>query len=176
MIGNMTDSNAEEVLKKSAKYFRISQLTLPSDLCSLEYQKELSKFVMPNKKGRFLVFMKASNTWYEFKSLQKVKNSVLDSLDVSYLSTNLLANVLKIADIKTSDDIEYIPETKGDISALQNKCLADDLASILIICPRISLNEVKAVADTHNCMPPKSTFIYPKPLIGLLFKTFEPLE
>lgn len=176
VIKNTDFYNFEEILEKSRKYFKIKKMNIPFESQSIEYKNRLKNYVDHNKKGRFLVYFNLEKSWYKFNVLPYKPNNPIEGVDISYLSTNLFINILNIHDLKLSTDIEYIPENKADIDSLEEQCNNDKSICLLVVCPRISLEEVKSVADSKNCMPPKSTFVYPKPLIGLLFKAFEPLE
>ena len=176
LVKNLDNINVDEVLKESSRYFKVQSINIPYKYQSDAYNKELLKLVKPYKKGRFLVYFKARRSWYKFDVLPYKPNNPIEGLDISYLSTNFLTKVLHIADLKSSDCVDYMPENKLDIASLEKQCNSDESTSIIVVCPRTSLDEVQSVADAKTCMPPKSTFVFPKPLIGLLFKDFESLE
>lgn len=176
LVKNLNSIDVDKVLNESKKYFKIQSIDIPHKYQSEPYNKELSKLVKPYKKGRFLVYFTSAKRWYKFKALPYKPNNPIEGLDISYISTNFLTHTLHINDLKSADSLEYIPENKLDIVALEQQCDSDESTSIVVVCPRTSLDEVQSVADARTCMPPKSTFVYPKPLIGLLFKDFEPLK
>lgn len=165
-----------EILEKAKHLFEVKKVQLPEDKSSEKYKGMLSQAVKPNKKSRFLVFLRSTATWYRFKVLPYKPSNIIESLDISYLSSKFFEGMLDINDLKTTQHVDYVPETNGTVDWLEEQTLADKSINMLIMCPKVELAEVKSVADFHVCMPPKSTFVYPKPLIGLLFKAFESLD
>lgn len=176
VVRNIKNISSEVILEKAKRWFSIKKINLPDDDKSINYKAKLLNLPKLGKKGKFCIFFPTLKTWYKFKILPFKPNNPIESLDISYLSSHLLMDILQISDLKSSNHIEYVPETKRTIDKLEEECCYDKTTNLLIVCPRINLGEVKAVADQHTCMPPKSTYVYPKPLIGLLFKAFEFFE
>lgn len=43
---------------------------------------------------------------------------------------------------------------------------------LAIIQYEVNLKEIEMISDLGLKMPPKTSFFYPKPMIGMIFKTF----
>lgn len=98
-------------------------------------------------------------------------SSVVDNLDATRLAQSILGPVLGITDLRTDPRITFVPGTHGTIE-LERKVL-DGTADIAFHLRSVDFNELKAVADSGGCMPPKTTWIEPKLRSGL---TIYPLE
>jgi uncharacterized protein (DUF1015 family) len=94
-----------------------------------------------------------------------------DALDASVLSASVLAPVLGIHDLRTDPHVKFVPGTQG-VAELERMVKSGEAAVAFNLRP-VSFAELKAVADTGGCMPPKSTYIEPKLRSGL---TVYPLE
>ena len=51
-------------------------------------------------------------------------------------------------------------------------CVDNRQCDYAFFVPATTVDEVKAVADKHLSMPPKSTYFYPKVLTGLVFHKY----
>src|SRR5262249_46304806 len=91
---------------------------------------------------------------------------VIGSLDVSVLQENLLAPVLKIADVRTDRRIDFICGARGT-KALQQLVDSGKAAVAFSLYP-VSVDDLMAVFDAGSIMPPKSTWFEPKLRDGLL--------
>ncbi|HEY0978168.1 MAG TPA: DUF1015 domain-containing protein [Flavobacteriales bacterium] len=97
--------------------------------------------------------------------------SPADRLDASVLSDAVLAPVLGIQDLRTDPHVKFIPGIQG-VKTLERMVREGEAAVAFHLRP-VSFDELKAVADSGGCMPPKSTYIEPKLRSGL---TVYPLE
>lgn len=97
--------------------------------------------------------------------------SATDRLDASLLSDTVLDPVLGIHDLRTDPHVRFIPGTLG-VAELERMVKAGECAAAFNLRP-VSFSELKEVADSGGCMPPKSTYIEPKLRSGL---TVYPLE
>lgn len=94
-----------------------------------------------------------------------------DRLDASVLSDAVLGPVLGIRDLRTDPHVRFVPGTHGP-AELERMVRAGEAAVAFHLRP-VSFAELKAVADSGGCMPPKSTWIEPKLRSGI---TVYPLE
>lgn len=127
-------------------------------------------------KGSFVVYLAGLKRCYVFEIRDYKAANAVEEIDVSYLSEHLLKDILKLEDLTKSRHIEYLHEIKLDLECfkdIEKNAEGQENMDMMIMCPRIRLSEVQAVADEEHCLPPKSTFMYPKPLIGILFKAFK---
>ncbi len=118
----------------------------------------------PEKAHTFGMFL--DNCWYklEAKSNSFDKNSPVDSLDVSILQNNLIHPILNIDDPRTSQRIDFVGGIRG-LEELERR-VKDDMVVAFSMYPT-TIEELMAIADSGNVMPPKSTWFEPKLLSGL---------
>jgi uncharacterized protein (DUF1015 family) len=92
------------------------------------------------------------------------------SLDVSILQDNLLSPVLGIRDPRTDDRIDFVGGIRG--TAELERRVNEGWAAAFTVFPA-SLDQLMAVADAGEVMPPKSTWFEPKLRSGLLVRVYE---
>lgn len=94
----------------------------------------------------------------------------LDSLDVQYLETFFFERCLGITNTKEDLRISFY---NGDTPLSELQAMIDKkemvAAFTLYSC---TIDEIKSVADNNENMPPKSTWIEPKLLTGMLIQPF----
>ena len=94
------------------------------------------------------------------------KNDPVESLDVSILSKHVLGPVLGIHDLKTDKRIGFVPGVKG---MKELKAQVDSAkAKVAFGLFPVTMDQLKAISDTGNIMPPKSTWVEPKLRSGLV--------
>lgn len=91
------------------------------------------------------------------------------SLDVSYLQENLLDPVLGIRDPRTDKRISFVGGGRGT-DELEKRVRAGEAAVAFSMYP-VTPDQVMAIADAGQIMPPKSTWFEPKLRSGLLVHT-----
>jgi uncharacterized protein (DUF1015 family) len=110
--------------------------------------------------GRGNVRMYVEGTWYNLRPLASVDASdPVASLDVSVLQDRLLRPVLGIEDPRRSERISFVGGIRGG-QALE--AAVDAGAAVAFHLHPTSLEELFAVADAGEVMPPKSTWFEPK--------------
>jgi len=92
--------------------------------------------------------------------------NVIASLDVSVLQDSLLAPILKIADIRTDKRIDFVGGARG--TAELEKLVNSGKAAVAFSLYPVGVDELMAVSDAGEIMPPKSTWFEPKLRDGLL--------
>ncbi len=126
--------------------------------------KESSLAVKPKKKHSFGMYYK--NKWHELE----LKNGIADdtnpvaSLDVSVLQKEVIERIFSIADPRTDNRIDFVGGIRG-LGELEKRC-REDVVLAFSMYPT-SLDELMAIADAGEIMPPKSTWFEPKLLSGL---------
>jgi uncharacterized protein (DUF1015 family) len=120
----------------------------------------------PQNKFEFGMYLDGSFYALFYKHENHINNSVLDNLDAQILYDKVLFPILGIEDLRNDDRIDYIPG-KQSISVIKD--LIDEGAfEVGFMLYPSDINEIKALADNHLIMPPKSTYIEPKFRSGLL--------
>ena len=106
--------------------------------------------------------------WYalEAKAPPAAGAPPLDRLDVKLLSDRLLEPVLGILDPRTDKRIDFVGGIRG-LDALEQRVDSGDWAVAFALYPT-SIEDLMAVADANEVMPPKSTWFEPKLADGLV--------
>ena len=87
-------------------------------------------------------------------------------LDVSLLSDHLLGPLLGIADLRRDTRIDFVGGIRG-LGELERRVDSGEMAVAFALHPT-GMDQLMAVADSNNVMPPKSTWFEPKLRDGLL--------
>ncbi len=93
-------------------------------------------------------------------------DDAIAALDVSVLQHQLLAPILKIADVRTDKRIDFVGGARGT-GELERHVDAGTFAVAFSLFP-VSVADLMAVSDADAIMPPKSTWFEPKLRDGLL--------
>lgn len=105
--------------------------------------------------------------WYEFifDSYLIDEDHPVKSLDCDLLTELILKPLLGIDDLKTSDQIEFVPGNES-IESIENKIDSGKFEIGFVLFP-VTIEQIKRVADNQLNMPPKSTWVEPKLRSGL---------
>ena len=124
----------------------------------------------PEKPDQFGMYL--GGRWYrlEAKPGSYPDDDPVKSLDVAILQENLLAPILGIADPRTDKRIDFVGGIRG-IGELEKRVNAG--WAVAFALHPTSLNQLMAVADSGQVMPPKSTWFEPKLRSGLLVRTLD---
>jgi uncharacterized protein (DUF1015 family) len=113
------------------------------------------------------IAMYFGGAWQTLRPKQRPNASdAIGSLDVSVLQEQILAAVLKIADVRTDKRIDFVGGARGT-SALEQLVDSGKAAVAFSLHP-VSVSDLMAVSDAGAIMPPKSTWFEPKLRDGLL--------
>ena len=105
--------------------------------------------------------------WHAFRIEPPPGASVIASLDVSLLQDEVLSPLLGIDDPRTSPRVDFVGGIRGT-AELEKRVREGRAAAGFSLFPT-SLQELMAVADAGEIMPPKSTWFEPKLRSGLFF-------
>ena len=110
--------------------------------------------------------MYLDKVWYKLTAKKGTypENDPVGSLDVSILQNNCITPVFGINDPRTDKRIDFIGGIRG-LGELEKRC-REDMVVAFSMYPT-SLEELMAIADAGEVMPPKSTWFEPKLLSGL---------
>jgi uncharacterized protein (DUF1015 family) len=110
--------------------------------------------------------------WYRLKARagSYPEEDPIKRLDVSILQDNLLSPVLGIDDPRTDKRIDFVGGIRG-MDELERR-VKQGYAVAFSLYPT-SLDQLIAVADAGEIMPPKSTWFEPKLRSGLLVRLYE---
>lgn len=90
----------------------------------------------------------------------------IGSLDVSLLQEQILAPILDIGDVRTDKRIDFVGGIRGT-KELERRVDSGEMAVAFSMHPT-TMQQLMAVADAGEIMPPKSTWFEPKLRSGLL--------
>ncbi len=148
----------------------LNGLTSEELIAALEKDFEViskgEELIVPTKKHHIVMYLDR-----QFYSLY-VKNNLLTTEGLSELDTyifeeNILKPIFNIQDSKKDKRIHYECGTrsKEGVEALKNKVDQEDYKVAFAFYP-IDVKDLQLISDLGLKMPPKSTYIEPKPLSG----------
>ena len=121
--------------------------------------------VLPEAPHVFGMYL--GNQWYRLSSLPGTfSDDPIGQLDVTILQDNLLAPILGIGDQRTDKRIDFVGGIRG-LAELERRVNNGDMAIAFSLYP-VTADQLFAIADSGQVMPPKSTWFEPKLRDGLL--------
>jgi uncharacterized protein (DUF1015 family) len=126
---------------------------------------EIANVEKPQEEHQIHIYL--NRKWYEFTidSYLIDKEHPVKSLDSDLLTELILKPLLGIEDLKTSDQIEFIPGNES-LQSIEEKIDSGKFEIGFVLFPA-TIEQVKRVADNQMNMPPKSTWVEPKLRSGL---------
>jgi uncharacterized protein (DUF1015 family) len=119
----------------------------------------------PVQRGEIAMYL--SGRWYGLTDREKPRgDGATAGLDVSILQERLLAPILGIHDVRTDKRIEFVGGIRG--TAELTKLVDSGAAAVAFSLYPVSLDDLMAISDAGEIMPPKSTWFEPKLRDGLL--------
>lgn len=154
LIKKIGDKTVNDLIEKCQERFLISREASP---------------VIPHENGEFGVFTR--NGWYRFEFRNDGNyHTPAENLDVSRLEKYVFSEILDIHDSKSDPRLTFL---RGDMNLIELETLVNSgAADIAFVLYPNSMKEIKAVADAKQTMPPKSTWIEPKMLTGMIIQQF----
>lgn len=122
--------------------------------------------VRPERPGEFGMYLRGH--WYRI-TLDPARiphDDPVGRLDVSLLQDNLMAPVFGIQDPRRDDRIDFVGGIRG-LEALAARVDTGEMAVAFALYPT-RMEDLMAVADAGEVMPPKSTWFEPKLADGLV--------
>jgi uncharacterized protein (DUF1015 family) len=125
----------------------------------------------PPRPGVFCVYL--AGRWHslELDPASIDRSDPIGSLDVSLLQDRILAPLLGIGDPRTDRRIDFVGGIRGPAD-LERRVNQGEAAVAFSLYPT-SLEQLMAVADSGQVMPPKSTWFEPKLRSGLFVHELE---
>src|SRR5436190_7650419 len=118
-------------------------------------------------RARGTIAMHVAGAWHSIRPrVPPEASDPIGSLDVSVLQDQVLAPILKIADVRTDKRIDFVGGARGT-GALETLVSSGKAAVAFSLYP-VSVADLMRVSDTGDIMPPKSTWFEPKLRDGLL--------
>jgi uncharacterized protein (DUF1015 family) len=124
-----------------------------------------SAAVAPSGPGEFGMYL--DGQWYRLHiHRQRIPSDPVGRLDVSLLADNLLEPLLGIRDPRTDPRIDFVGGIRG-LAELEKRVDSGEMTVAFSMYPT-SMDDLMAVADANEVMPPKSTWFEPKLADGLI--------
>lgn len=121
--------------------------------------------VHPARPGEFGMYLAGSWRKLTIKP-ERIPQDPVDSLDVSLLSDHVLGPLLGITDLRRDKRIDFVGGIRG-LAELEKRVDSGEMAVAFALHPT-RMDQLMAVADSNEVMPPKSTWFEPKLADGLV--------
>ena len=154
LVRDLADLTAPEVLARLSRVGRVSVTENP----------------VPPRPGTFCFFL--MGRWYRLELDEATidRNDPIASLDVSLLQDRVLGPVLRVGDPRTDKRIDFVGGIRGT-AELERRVRSGEMVIAFSLYPT-TVEQLMAVADTGEIMPPKSTWFEPKLRSGLFVHRF----
>lgn len=124
-----------------------------------------SEMVHPDAPHVFGMYL--NKKWYKLSAKPGTfRQDPIGQLDVTLLQENLLNPLLGIGDQRTDKRIDFVGGIRG-LAELERRVNSGEMAIAFSIFP-VTTEQLFAIADSGEVMPPKSTWFEPKLRDGLL--------
>jgi uncharacterized protein (DUF1015 family) len=121
--------------------------------------------VRPQQSGEFGMYL--AGQWYQLNiKPELVPADPVGQLDVSLLADQLIEPVLGISDPRRDKRIDFVGGIRG-LAELERRVDSGEMTVAFSLYPT-RLDQLMAVADANEVMPPKSTWFEPKLADGLV--------
>jgi uncharacterized protein (DUF1015 family) len=146
----------------------LNGLALPDFLAAVAERFEVTpaaSAVRPGRRGEFGLYV--GGRWYRLTLRpERIPEDPVARLDVSLLSDHLLAPVLGIHDLRRDARIDFVGGMRG-LGELERRVDSGQVAAAFALHPT-RMEDLMAVADRGEVMPPKSTWFEPKLADGMV--------
>ncbi len=111
--------------------------------------------------------------WYRLQAKKEILNEddPVGALDVTVLSEHILDPILGITDLRRDKRIDFIGGIRG-LKELECRVDLGEMAAAFALHP-VSMEQLLAIADAGQIMPPKTTWFEPKLRSGLVVHDLE---
>ncbi|MCX8085809.1 MAG: DUF1015 family protein [Rhodocyclaceae bacterium] len=121
--------------------------------------------IAPERPGVFGMYL--AGKWYRLTiKPERIPSDPVARLDVSLLSHHVLGPLLAIHDLRRDQRIDFVGGRRG-LAELERRVDSGEMAVAFSLFPT-RMEELMAVADSGQVMPPKSTWFEPKLADGLV--------
>jgi len=120
--------------------------------------------------GKIGLYLK--DGWHQLAWKADPKSDPVSRLDASALQDRLLGPKLLVQDPRTDPRLDFVGGIHGT-KVLEEKVKSGQAAAAFSL-PSVSMNQILAVADADQIMPPKSTWFEPKLRSGFYVHRFGP--
>jgi uncharacterized protein (DUF1015 family) len=134
---------------------------------------EVSSTNDPTPHSPGCVCLYVNQLWHvvEFDRKRIDRRDPIKSLDVSLLQERILGPILGISDVRTDKRIDFVGGIRGT-AELERRVESGEMA-VAFSMYATSMEQLMAVSDAGQIMPPKSTWFEPKLRSGLLIHSLD---
>ena len=125
----------------------------------------------PDRSGVFCIYLDGGWHRLELDPASIDRSDPITSLDVSLLQDRVLSPILGIGDPRTDKRIDFVGGIRGT-AELERRVKSGEMAIAFSLFPT-TLDQLMAVSDAGQVMPPKSTWFEPKLRSGLFVHGLE---
>ncbi|MBI3094765.1 MAG: DUF1015 domain-containing protein [Rhodocyclales bacterium] len=148
----------------------LEELTLVTRLATAFTVEDSAGRAHPSGPGEFGMY--TAGRWRRLRiKPELIPEDPVARLDVSLLSDHVLAPLLGIADLRRDKRIDFVGGIRG-LAELERRVDSGEMAVAFALHPT-SMDQLMAVADSNEVMPPKSTWFEPKLADGLVSKVLD---
>ncbi|PFK47040.1 hypothetical protein COI93_02870 [Bacillus cereus] len=157
VVKDLNGLSEEQFLQQIAQYFYVEEVGVSS--------------YKPNESKTFGMYL--DQKWYKLIVKEETfdAHDVVKRLDVSILQDHLLSQVLQIHDPRADSRIDFVGGIRG-LEELERLVNRGDYKVAFALYPT-SMEDLLAIADAGEVMPPKSTWFEPKLRSGLIIHSLE---
>jgi len=119
----------------------------------------------PSRPGSFCIYLEGVWHRLELDPASIDRSDPIGSLDVSLLQDRVLGPILRVGDPRTDKRLEFVGGIRGT-AELERRVNSGDMAIAFSLYPT-TMEQLIAVSDAGEVMPPKSTWFEPKLRSGL---------
>lgn len=105
--------------------------------------------------------------WFRLQLPEPVTDSPVGQLDVERLRADVVLPILGVDELEPDSGADYVPAPNG-IDEVVRRCDDDGMVGFLMYAT--SVEDLMAVAEAHELMPPKSSYVAPKPRSGIFLR------
>ena len=155
LLNDLNGLNEEEFLGKMRENFNVEEMK--------------GEEVKPKEQGHISMYL--GEQWYDLQVKETLLGEkVSKNLDYQVLTDYCFTNIIGIEDIKKDKRVEFIGGGRG-VEYLVKRCQQDCKAAFVMF--PVSMEDLFAVADAGEIMPPKCTWFEPKLRSGFVVNVFE---
>jgi uncharacterized protein (DUF1015 family) len=150
IVKDLNGLSAEELISRLSEKFSVSEAGSPA----------------PSRKGEICMYLDGRwhALWIPPDSIDS--SDPIRSLDVSVLQERVLDPLLAVKDVRTDKRIDFVGGIRG--TAALEQAVNEGRAAVAFSMYPVTVDELIAVSDANEIMPPKSTWFEPKLRDGLL--------
>jgi len=149
MVRDLAGKAPADVLRDLAQVGRLSRMDNPR----------------PSRPGSFCIYLEGVWHRLELDPASIDRSDPIGSLDVSLLQDRVLGPILRVGDPRTDKRLEFVGGIRGT-AELERRVNSGDMVIAFSLYPT-TMEQLIAVSDAGEVMPPKSTWFEPKLRSGL---------